>query len=46
MIYVLHKEASQAPIEAQEGVACCYSQSDKHWIMGTQGITWESFHTP
>jgi len=38
-------EATQAPIEAQEGAACCYARSDKYWITDPQGIAWESFHS-
>lgn len=38
-------DATQAPIKAQEGAACCYARSDKHWITDPQGIAWESFHT-
>jgi len=35
---------TQAPIEAQEGTACCYARSDKYWINDPQGIAWETFH--
>ncbi len=38
-------DATQAPIEEQQGAACCYSRSDKYWIMDPQGIAWESFHS-
>lgn len=38
-------EATQAPIEAQEGTACCYARSDKYWVTDPQGIAWESFHS-
>jgi catechol 2,3-dioxygenase-like lactoylglutathione lyase family enzyme len=38
-------DATQAPIEEQEGAACCYSRSDKYWITDPQGIAWESFHS-
>ena len=38
-------DATQAPIEAQEGAACCYARSDKYWITDPQGIAWESFHS-
>jgi len=40
-----HLDATQAPIEEQEGAACCYVRSDKYWIMDPQGIAWESFHS-
>ncbi len=38
-------DATQIEIDTQEGMACCYSQSDKHWVTDPQGIAWESFHT-
>jgi len=25
--------------------ACCYAQSEKHWITDPQGVAWEHFHT-
>ena len=24
---------------------CCYTRSDKHWLVDPQGIAWEHFHT-
>ena len=38
-------DTTQRPIETQEGAACCYARSDKHWITDPQGIAWESFHS-
>ena len=38
-------DATQSPIEAQEGAACCYARSDKYWINDPQGIAWECFHS-
>ena len=38
-------DVTQAPIEAQEGAACCYARSDKYWVTDPQGIAWESFHS-
>ena len=38
-------DATQAPIEAQQGAACCYARSDKYWITDPQGIAWEAFHS-
>ena len=38
-------DATQAPIEAQEGAACCYARSDKYWVTDPQGIAWETFHS-
>jgi catechol 2,3-dioxygenase-like lactoylglutathione lyase family enzyme len=33
------------PIASQQGAACCYAKSNKHWTVDPQGIAWESFHT-
>ncbi|MGR9088744.1 MAG: ArsI/CadI family heavy metal resistance metalloenzyme [Gammaproteobacteria bacterium] len=38
-------DATQAPVEAQQGAACCYARSNKYWITDPQGIAWESFHS-
>jgi catechol 2,3-dioxygenase-like lactoylglutathione lyase family enzyme len=38
-------DATQSPIEEQEGTACCYTRSDKYWVTDPQGIAWESFHS-
>lgn len=37
--------AADLPIESQEGAACCYARSDKHWTVDPQGVAWESYHT-
>ena len=37
--------AADLPIESQEGTACCYARSDKHWSVDPQGVAWESYHT-
>jgi len=29
----------------QEGVSCCYANSNKYWALDPEGIAWESFHT-
>jgi catechol 2,3-dioxygenase-like lactoylglutathione lyase family enzyme len=29
----------------QKAVACCYSKSDKYWVVDPQDIAWEAFHT-
>jgi len=29
----------------ERAAACCYVESDKHWITDPQGIAWEAFHT-
>lgn len=36
---------AELPIASQEGTACCYAKSDKHWTLDPQGIAWESFHS-
>ena len=38
-------DATQTPIETEEGAACCYVRSDKYWVNDPQGIAWESFHS-
>ncbi|MGR9073329.1 MAG: ArsI/CadI family heavy metal resistance metalloenzyme [Gammaproteobacteria bacterium] len=38
-------DATDKAVETQEQAACCYMQSDKHWILDPQGIAWESFHS-
>lgn len=36
--------AEMALIDEGE-TTCCYTRSEKHWIMDPQGIPWEHFHT-
>lgn len=38
------KHASPEVID-QKGTACCYAESDKHWVQDPAGIAWEAFHT-
>ncbi len=38
-------DATQVPVEEQQGAACCYVRSDKYWVTDPQGIAWESFHS-
>jgi len=38
------KQASPDVID-QKGMACCYAESDKHWVQDPAGIAWEAFHT-
>ena len=38
-------DTTQAPVETQEGAACCYARSDKYWITDPQNIAWEAFHS-
>jgi hypothetical protein len=35
----------QTEIDTEEGAACCYARSDKHWVNDPSGIAWETFHT-
>src|SRR3569623_1528696 len=35
----------QPDIEKEEGVACCYANSDKNWANAPCGIPWETFLT-
>lgn len=43
----LHDRMHDAGIEmlTQNGQACCYSESDKHWAVDPSGIAWETYHT-
>lgn len=36
---------AELPIEIEEGAACCYAKSNKHWTVDPQGIAWESYQT-
>ncbi|MDE2598417.1 MAG: VOC family protein [Rhodocyclaceae bacterium] len=36
---------AELPIATEEGAACCYAKSNKHWTIDPQGIAWESYHT-
>jgi catechol 2,3-dioxygenase-like lactoylglutathione lyase family enzyme len=33
------------PVVEQANAACCYAESNKHWVQDPQGIAWETFHT-
>lgn len=33
------------PVLDQPDAACCYAESNKHWVQDPQGIAWETFHT-
>jgi len=37
-------QADQPVVERAEA-ACCYAESNKHWVQDPQGIAWETFHT-
>ncbi len=43
----LHEQARKADLAAIEesGAACCYANSNKHWITDPTGIAWETFHS-
>lgn len=43
----LREQAEKADLAAVEeaGAACCYANSNKHWITDPAGIAWESFHS-
>lgn len=43
----LRSQAEAADLGAVEeaGAACCYANSNKHWITDPSGIAWESFHS-
>lgn len=38
-------DAAEIKSSSQEGTSCCYSHSNKHWVLDPQGISWESFHS-
>jgi catechol 2,3-dioxygenase-like lactoylglutathione lyase family enzyme len=33
------------PVTEQAEAACCYAESNKHWVQDPQGVAWETFHT-
>jgi catechol 2,3-dioxygenase-like lactoylglutathione lyase family enzyme len=37
--------AAPGQVSSQEGAACCYAKSEKHWTLDPQGLAWEHFHT-
>ena len=38
-------EKAEMSIFSQEGAACCYAKSDKHWVQDPSGIAWETYHS-
>jgi catechol 2,3-dioxygenase-like lactoylglutathione lyase family enzyme len=36
-------EVAGGTVVDQQGITCCYAQSDKHWITDPSGIAWETF---
>ena len=43
----VHKRIEENNIESieEKGAHCCYSESDKYWVLDPQGIPWENFHS-
>lgn len=43
----LRQQADTAGLNAleQTATACCYAESNKHWLQDPQGIAWETYHT-
>lgn len=43
----LRTQVEQADIRTvvEDGAACCYARSDKHWVTDPQGIAWETFRS-
>jgi catechol 2,3-dioxygenase-like lactoylglutathione lyase family enzyme len=37
--------ADAAAVKTETGAACCYAESNKHWLNDPQGTPWEAFHT-
>ncbi|RXZ44838.1 ArsI/CadI family heavy metal resistance metalloenzyme [Crenobacter cavernae] len=37
--------AADVAMLTQTGTACCYAESDKHWVSDPAGIAWETYHT-
>jgi len=46
-LLALRERAASADLTTvvEDGTACCYAESDKHWITDPQGIAWEHYHT-
>lgn len=38
-------EKAEMQLVSQEGIACCYAKSDKHWVQDPSGIAWETYHS-
>jgi catechol 2,3-dioxygenase-like lactoylglutathione lyase family enzyme len=41
----LAEAAAIEPVHDQGTVACCYANSEKHWVVDPQGLAWEHFFT-
>lgn len=37
--------AADLSVVEEDGAACCYAKSDKHWITDPAGVAWETFHS-
>lgn len=37
--------ADAAAVTTETGTACCYMESNKHWLTDPQGIAWEAYHS-
>ena len=40
-----HLRSAEMQIVDEGSTTCCYSQSDKAWVVDPQGIPWETFFT-
>jgi catechol 2,3-dioxygenase-like lactoylglutathione lyase family enzyme len=38
-------QAADISMVSETGTACCYAESNKHWVNDPSGIAWESYHT-
>lgn len=38
-------QAADISMVMQTGTACCYAESNKHWVTDPAGIAWESYQT-
>ena len=43
----VHQRIEENNLESLEekSAQCCYSESDKYWVLDPQGIPWENFHS-
>ena len=37
--------AADMSMVSEPGTACCYAESNKHWVTDPNGIAWECYHT-
>ncbi len=37
--------ADAASVTTETGTACCYMESNKHWLTDPQGLAWEAYHS-